>query len=295
MKEEIEVKRKVFTVVEQIGEHSYKVERKGQYFFQKKFENDDAKFDAFCEAEHQLRVSGVTNPKCYLYDKKLKIAVIEYVEGDTCLAALLRGELPENIIELLFKTFWYARNDRLALDYRPDNFVFSYGKLYYLPFTVSRFKDKESFIQNDIRLWFFTKEFVNYCHEKGIDADPKHIKSDYEINKTIALVTVKYYRQEILMANKTIEIIKNRVSCRSYSEKKVSLKKVLEIAEAGKFAPSGKNRQIANIYVVNSKRYVEKLRALSLKEINRDCMYGARTIILVAGPRDDFFTSQDCS
>ena len=71
MKEEIEVKRKVFTVVEQMGEHSYKVERKGQYFFLKKFENDDAKFDAFCEAEHQLRVSGVTNPKCYLYDKKL--------------------------------------------------------------------------------------------------------------------------------------------------------------------------------------------------------------------------------
>ena len=50
-----------------------------------------------------------------------------------------------------------------------------------------------------------------------------------------------------------------------------------------------------DIYVVNSKRYVEKLRALSLKELNRDCMYGARTIILVAGPRDDFFTPQDCS
>ena len=97
------------------------------------------------------------------------------------------------------------------------------------------------------------------------------------------------------MANKTLEIIKNRVSCRSYSDKKVSIKKVMEIAEAGKFAPSGKNRQIANIYVVNSKRNVEKLRKLSLKILNRDCMYGAKTIILVAGPRDDQFTFQDCS
>ena len=97
------------------------------------------------------------------------------------------------------------------------------------------------------------------------------------------------------MANKTIENIKNRVSCRSYSDKKVSLKKVLEIAEAGKFAPSGMNRQIANIYVVNSKSKVEKLRNLSLKIRNKDCMYGARTIILVAGPRDDRFTYQDCS
>ena len=97
------------------------------------------------------------------------------------------------------------------------------------------------------------------------------------------------------MANKTLDIIKNRVSCRSYSEKKVPLKKVLEIAEAGKFAPSGKNRQIANIYVVNSKRNVEKLRKLSLEYMKRDCMYGAKTIILVAGPRDDQFTFQDCS
>jgi len=97
------------------------------------------------------------------------------------------------------------------------------------------------------------------------------------------------------MANKTIEIIKNRVSCRNYSDKKVSSKKVLEIAEAGKFAPSGMNRQIANIYVVNSKRYVEKLRGLSLKIRGKDCMYGAKTIILVAGPREDRFTSQDCS
>ncbi|MCQ2800523.1 MAG: nitroreductase family protein [Bacilli bacterium] len=97
------------------------------------------------------------------------------------------------------------------------------------------------------------------------------------------------------MSNKTIEIIKNRVSCRNYSDKKISLKKALEIAEAGKFAPSGMNRQIANIYLINSKRYVEKLRTLSIKTLGRDCMYGAKTIILVGGPREDCFTPQDCS
>lgn len=97
------------------------------------------------------------------------------------------------------------------------------------------------------------------------------------------------------MANKTIQIIKNRVSCREYSEKKVPLKKVLDIVEAGKFAPSGKNRQIANIYVVNSKRNIEKLRKLSLSILGRDCMYGAKTIALVGGPREDSFTFQDCS
>ena len=97
------------------------------------------------------------------------------------------------------------------------------------------------------------------------------------------------------MENKVLKTIKSRVSCRSYSDKKVSLKKAMMVAEAGKFAPSGMNRQIANIYVINSKRNVEKLRRLSLEIRNKDCMYGAKTIILVAGPRDDRFTFQDCS
>lgn len=97
------------------------------------------------------------------------------------------------------------------------------------------------------------------------------------------------------MKNKTLDLIKSRVSCRAYSDKKVSTKKIMEIAEAGKFAPSGMNRQICNIFVVNSKSNVEKLRKLSLKIREKDCMYGAKTIILVGGPRGDRFTDLDGS
>ena len=107
MKEEIEVKRKVYTVVEQIGEHSYKVERKGSFFFLKKFENESEKFEAFCDAEHHLRVSGVTNPKCYIYDKKARIAVVDYIEGETVLEMLAKDDLPEEILDQLFKTTGY--------------------------------------------------------------------------------------------------------------------------------------------------------------------------------------------
>ena len=97
------------------------------------------------------------------------------------------------------------------------------------------------------------------------------------------------------MKNKALDLIKSRVSCRNYSDKKVSLKKVMEIAEAGKFAPSGMNRQICNIYVINSKSKVEKLRKLSFQIREKDCMYGAKTIILVGGPRGDKFTDLDGS
>lgn len=95
--------------------------------------------------------------------------------------------------------------------------------------------------------------------------------------------------------NKFVKLVASRVSCRAYADKRVPLKKVLSIAEAGKYAPSGKNRQIANIYVVKSASKVEKLRNLSYETLERDCMHGAKTIILVAGPRTDDFTDKDGS
>ena len=139
-------------------------------------------------------MSGVTNPKCYLYDKNLRWAVIEYVEGDNCFDLLKEGSLSEQILELMFKTFWYARNDGMELDMKPDNFVYTNGKLYYLPFKYKRFVSKDNFVQKDLRLWFFTKEFVKYCHDKGIDVDQSLVKSDYETNKNMLLMVAKYYR-----------------------------------------------------------------------------------------------------
>ena len=194
MVEEIEIKRKVYQVVEQLSDHTFKVERKGEYFLLKKYDDDREGFEKFVDCEHRLRVSGVTNPKCFLYDKKARWAIIEYLEGDNCLDLLTKGSLSEDIIQLMFRAYWYAKNDRMALDMKPDNFVYSNGKLYYMPFDCGKFVSNDKFVQQDIRLWFFTKEFVKYCHSKGIAVDESLVKSDYETNKNIALMTVKYYR-----------------------------------------------------------------------------------------------------
>ena len=195
MVEEIEIKRKNYQVVEQISDHSFKVERKGKYFLLKKFDDDPEGFEEFTDCEHRLRVSGVSNPKCYLYDKKLRWAILDYIEGENCFDILKeKGALPEEVLELMFKAYWYARNDRMALDMKPDNFVYTDGKLYYMPFKYEKFVSNDTFVQRDLRLWFFTKDFVKYCHDKGIDVNQSQVKSDYETNKNIALMTVKYYR-----------------------------------------------------------------------------------------------------
>ena len=95
------------------------------------------------------------------------------------------------------------------------------------------------------------------------------------------------------MENKTVSIIKSRVSCRYYTTTKVSLSKVNQVVEAGKMAPSAMNRQICNITVVRTKRIVERLRQLAIEARGKDPYYGASTLILVTGPRDDQFTNLD--
>ena len=97
------------------------------------------------------------------------------------------------------------------------------------------------------------------------------------------------------MDNKVVSTIKNRVSCRNYSSKKVPLNKLKTIAECGMMAPSDMNKQIANILVLKSKNVIEKLRKLSLDVLGNDCFYGANNMIIVYGPKDNPFTLQDCS
>ena len=97
------------------------------------------------------------------------------------------------------------------------------------------------------------------------------------------------------MSNSFINKLKSRVSCRSYSDKKVSLGKINEIIDAGKSAPSAVNRQIGAITCVRRKNVLESLRKLSNDTLNRDVMYGANTIMLVHAPREDKFCVQDCS
>ena len=95
--------------------------------------------------------------------------------------------------------------------------------------------------------------------------------------------------------NKTIEIIKSRVSCRSYSDRRVPNSKLEQILEAGKFAPSGVNRQICNILVIKNRKVLERVREALLKSNKRECLYGANLLCLVYGKRDEPLLVQDAS
>ena len=80
------------------------------------------------------------------------------------------------------------------------------------------------------------------------------------------------------------EVIKNRYSCKNYSEKQVTKEQMEAILEAGRTAPTAKNLQEQKIYVVQSEEGLEKIDRAT------PCRYGAPTVLVVAFNTREVFT-----
>ncbi|MBR5178760.1 MAG: nitroreductase family protein [Lachnospiraceae bacterium] len=80
------------------------------------------------------------------------------------------------------------------------------------------------------------------------------------------------------------EVVKNRYSCKKYSDRQVEPEKLNAILEAGRVAPTAKNLQEQHIYVAQSKEALAKIDAAT------PCRYGAPTVLIVAYDKDNVFT-----
>ena len=193
MKEIIEIKRKEFEVLEKLGDHSFKVQRKDKVFFLKKYDNKDS-FNRFVDQYRRLKITALDIPKCYLFDKNLLISVVDFIEGDNIFALLLKEDIKnEDIYKNLFLAEWYMRREKIRIDFHPENFIFNGKKLYYLPYSFGKIEPDYDFNMKDLRLWFPTKQLAEYVRSKGIDFDDARIGNEYATNKQMALMAVKYY------------------------------------------------------------------------------------------------------
>ena len=80
-----------------------------------------------------------------------------------------------------------------------------------------------------------------------------------------------------------IELVKNRFSCKNFSDKKVEDEKLDLILQAGRFAPTAKNKQIQRIYVCKSEKALLKVDDLT------PCRYKAPLVLLVAYDESEAF------
>lgn len=80
-----------------------------------------------------------------------------------------------------------------------------------------------------------------------------------------------------------IELVKNRYSCKNFSEKEVEEEKLDIILEAGRLAPTAKNNQIQRIYAAKSDKALRKIDELT------PCRYNAPLVLLVAFDESEAF------
>ena len=80
------------------------------------------------------------------------------------------------------------------------------------------------------------------------------------------------------------EVVKNRYSCKKYSDRPVEQEKLDEILKAGRLAPTAKNLQEQHVYVLRSKESLEKVDRIT------PCRYGAGTVLAVAYDKHNVFT-----
>ncbi len=80
------------------------------------------------------------------------------------------------------------------------------------------------------------------------------------------------------------EVIKNRYSCKKYSERQVEPEKLNAILEAGRWAPTAKNLQEQHIYVLQSAEVLLKVDKAT------PCRYGAPTVLVIAYDKNNVFT-----
>ena len=80
------------------------------------------------------------------------------------------------------------------------------------------------------------------------------------------------------------EVVKNRYSCKKFSDRQVEPEKLTAILEAGRLAPTAKNLQEQRIYVVQSPEVLAKVDTVT------PCRYNAPTVLVVAFDKDNVFT-----
>lgn len=83
--------------------------------------------------------------------------------------------------------------------------------------------------------------------------------------------------------NDTIKTLLNRRSIRKYKPEQIKEEELNLILEAGKYAPSGMNKQASLFVVVQNKEMIKKISKMNAAVMNSDMdpYYGAPTVVLV--------------
>lgn len=84
-----------------------------------------------------------------------------------------------------------------------------------------------------------------------------------------------------------LEVMKQRYSCKNYSDRKVDKDTLTKILEAGRLAPTAKNGQIQKVYVLESEE------SLKIVDEVTPCRYNAQTVLAIAFDKNNVYVYPD--
>ena len=88
--------------------------------------------------------------------------------------------------------------------------------------------------------------------------------------------------------NETLQILKNRRSCKSYQARQITDAELDAVLEAGTYAPTGRNQQSPILVAIQDKETIARLSKLnaSIMGADTDPFYGAPTVVVVLADKN---------
>lgn len=192
--DQIKIKLRKFDIIKEIDENSYIASYKNKQYWINKYVPGTEDGNELAYSCNRLNASGVSAPRVFIIDRKNGYVVREYLTGERVSEFIARENLPETMYDDLFRNAYRAKIARMTLNYAPEYWLIVDDKLYYTyPHFINYSKEKD-LVDRYLRLWFPTKELVNYLGKNNVFIDKNRLKDEFSTNKEIVGIVCKYYR-----------------------------------------------------------------------------------------------------
>ena len=189
----IRIKRKDYEIVEIISNNIFKCYYNNKEYIITKLDITDPHYQDRLFLLNKLLSSGVPQPKLKYFDKKQGYLVREYMEATSLFDYILDHDFDEVIYKKIFYNAYAAKVAGLKINFDLKSWVFIDDSIYYVSLDAEKYSPENDFTKKDIWKWFMGKELADYYEKNGVLIDKTRIKSDFEVNKEMVLMTCKYY------------------------------------------------------------------------------------------------------
>ncbi len=132
-------------------------------------------------AFYKLRKYGFALPNLNEFNVTEDYLIKEYIEGETAMELIAKGEIGDLIIEQLFEMSALAKFNSINIDYLPSNFVIRDEKLYYIDYEFNPYMQEWNLENWGIYYWANNEGEREYLSSGNILAINKDASSGIPI------------------------------------------------------------------------------------------------------------------